>query len=156
MKKSKKKNMKILKFLIIVCMVFANSGCQAQNEVDDKQAMAMLKEFYTVYNTEWATNKNITLKKNLDSLQDKYCTARLINKLREPNLDHDMFIKDLNTDVEHLTTLTITKDSTKANTYIVSYKAPNTDPRGNDYIDQVVIHATVVKEKDRYKIDDIK
>jgi len=97
-------------------MAFANSGCQAQNEVDDKQAMAMIKEFYTVYNTEWATNKNITLKNNLDSLQDKYCTARLINKLREPYLDHDMFIKDLNTDVEHLTTLTITKDSIKANT----------------------------------------
>lgn len=130
--------------------------CHAQSNGNDKQAMTMLKHFYTIYNTEWATNHGLNKRQVLDSLMDIYCTSSLISKISEPNLDHDLLIKDLGTTVEYLNTITVTKDSTKTGTYIVSYNAPNEDPQGKEYIEKVIIHVTVVKEGESYKIDDVK
>lgn len=141
----------------MACMIaFTNMGCHAQSNVDDKQAMTMLKHFYTIYNTEWATNHDLNKRHVLDSLMNIYCTSSLISKISEPNLDHDMLIKDLYTTVEYLNTITVSKDSTKAGTYIVTYNAPNEDPQGREYIEKVTIHVTVIKEGDSYKIADVK
>jgi hypothetical protein len=149
--------MKILKlFFIVYIIALVNSGCQAQQGVDEKQAIAMLKEFYTAYNTVWTTNHGPSKKEKLDSLQNKYCTQNLITKIREPYLDHDLLISDSYTEPEYLSTLSVIKDLTKINGYIVSYKAPNTDPQGKDYIEQITIHVTVVKERESYKIDSVK
>ena len=137
---------------MVYVMTFINLGCYAQNNDDDKQAIAMLKHFYTIYNTEWATNQSLNTRHVLDSLMNIYCTSSLISKISEPNLDHDMLIKDLYTTVEYLNTITVTKDSTKIGAYIVSYNAPNEDPQGREYIDKVIIHVTVVKEGENYKI----
>lgn len=148
------KNLKTI--LVLSFTIFANSGCQAQQNDEDKRAISVIKNFYVLYNTEWSTNHGLDKRNKLDSLMNLYCTRNLISEVGEQYLDHDMLIKDLYTTVDYLNTITVTKDSTRTATYIVSYDAPSEDPLGNDYVEKVIIYVTVVKEGESYKIDNVK
>jgi hypothetical protein len=150
--------MKIVIYLFLTCILFlSNSSCaRSQNDVADKQAVQMLKEFYTAYNTTWSTTKGYVLTKKLDSLQRKYCTKKLKNEVKEFGLDHDPLIGDDYTDAEHLKTLTVTKDSAKASAYIVSYIAHTLSASNKPIDEKVIIHVTVVKEGESFKIAAVK
>ena len=148
--------MKTAIFLISIILL-TNANCaSSQNFTPDKQAIKMLKEFYTAYNTAWSTTKGHELAKKLDSLQLKYCTKKLIRQVKEAGLDQDPLIGIDYTDVEHLKTLTITNDSTKINTYVVSYIAHTLSASNKPIDEKVVIHATVIKEGKSFKIDTVK
>lgn len=150
--------MKTIIHYFIICVIFTcGSSCvHAQNDIADNQAIQMLKEFYTSYNIAWSIHAAPdVLVKRLDSLQKKYCTIKLRNELKEEfkqdGLDHDLLINDEYTDIEHLKTLTITKDKTKVNAYVVSYVVHTT--RAYKPVDQkVIIHLTIAKEGDGFKI----
>ncbi len=149
--------MKILiSFLITGIMLVNNIGCvRAQN--DEKQIVIMLKEFYTSYNSVWARgSKPAILKKELDSLFQKYCTNNLRNEVEKlfqsQGLDHDIFTNDFGTDNESLETMSITKDSTKINDYIISYIVNTEDPSNRKIKQRVTIHIAVAKETEGYKI----
>jgi hypothetical protein len=147
-------------FLFITSAIIS----KAQNSTSDQQVIQMLKEFYIAYNTAWATGKLSTTKdaailvKKLDSLQTKYCTIKLRKELKElykkERLDHDLLTNDEYTNVEHLKTLKITKDETKANAYIVSYVDHTMSPAYKPIDKTVIIHITVAKESGIYKIAD--
>ena len=66
--------MKFLKFLVLSSMILECSGCNGQTNINDKQPISMLKEFYTTY-------INVSLRvedlHKVDSLQQKYCTPQL-------------------------------------------------------------------------------
>lgn len=139
-----------------------NTGC-AQSQNEDEQIISMLREFYIAYNTVWenaTTYKPEEFENKVFSLQQKYCSDRLQGEIKKYyetyKLEHDLLTNDFGgTDSETLkSTLTITKDTTKENSYVVSYtvkiKAPST-PRE----EKNVIHLTVVKEKGSYKIDEV-
>jgi len=147
---------KISLILLFVICVFS---LKAQNNTSDPQVVQMLKEFYTAYNTAWASHLPATpLIKKLDSLQTKYCTIaarkELKKLLKASGLDHDALTNDEGTDVEHLKkTLKITKDPIKTNDYIVSYIDHTMTPAYKPIDKTVIIHVTVVKENGSFKID---
>jgi hypothetical protein len=103
--------MKIIVRLLIAGGVFLTgmSSLSAQ-AIDPARAMKMLKECYTAYNYTWATKKGTVLQKKLDSLEQRYCTPQLINKLKRMGPDYDLLAFNAYTDVQHLKTLTVTKD----------------------------------------------
>jgi hypothetical protein len=139
--------MKQIKFFSISCAIIisSNNFAQAQNEVESKEAMQMIKEFYIAYNTAWSSNISPkALDQKLDSLKMKYCSITLIIDLKG-DIDHDVIINDQYTDVQHLKTLTVSKAPTKLNSYIVSYIAPTTNPSNKPIEEKVVIHLTVMK-----------
>ena len=138
----------LLAFLIITSVI----ASKAQDSSSGQQAVHMLKEFYTAYNTAWSTTKGYVLIKKLDSLQRKYCTKKLRNEVKEIGLDHDPLIGIDYTDVEHLKTLSITKDPGNANGYIVFYMAHTLSASNKPTDEKVVIHVIVVKEEGVAKI----
>jgi hypothetical protein len=148
--------MKKLLFIILFLPLIA----QAQVNPSDKQAIEMLKEFYTKYNTAWANTNGKVLIKKLDSLQSEYCTSALRKELKKEfkrvGLDHDELINDDYTDVAHLNTLKITTDLHKANVYIVSYTVFTKDASNNPTQEKIVIHVSVVKENGSFKIASVK
>jgi len=87
-------------------------------------------------------------------LKLKYCAITLIVDLKG-DIDHDVLINDQYTDIQHLKTLTVTKDKTKINSYIVSYIAPTTNPLNKPIEEKVVIHLTVMKGARGIVIDSV-
>ena len=154
--------MKRVIYFITTLVFMINTGC-AQSQNEDEQIISMLREFYIAYNTVWenaTTYKPEEFENKVFSLQQKYCSDRLQGEIKKYyetyKLEHDLLTNDFGgTDSETLkSTLTITKDTTKENSYVVTYtvkiKAPST-PRE----EKNVIHLTVVKEKGSYKIDEV-
>jgi len=143
-------------FLASVLLLTNHNYAHAQNDVADKQAILMLKDFYTAYNTVWSTTKGFILVKKLDSLQRKYCTKKLRLEVKEDGIDQDPLVGIDYTDVEHLKTLVITKDPTKENTYIVSYIAHTLSAANKPIDEKVVIHVSVIKEGASFRIASVK
>jgi hypothetical protein len=143
-------------------MLVFMSGCgQAQNNTSEKQ-ITMLKEFYTKYNAIWSVPpKTIpydALVNKADSLNSIYCTTQLRTKAKEwfdGDGGHDLLRGDFYGDMMPKT-LSVIKDSTKSNEYIVSYTVHDTDPYGKEYTQQVTLHVTVIKEGESYKIDSVR
>lgn len=152
-----------MKTLLISClaifMLFSSSGCfHSQN--DEKQVEAMLKDFYTAYHKAWLKKSNPNVLMNeLDSLHQIYCTYSLRVELKklfqEQGLDHDIFTNDYGTNDESMKTLTITKDLTKVNGYIVSFMVNTEDPSNKIIKEKVVVNLLLKKENDIYKINEV-
>lgn len=160
------KHLKILnmKTLLISClaifMLFGSTGC-VHSQSDEKQVEVMLKDFYTAYHKAWAKKSTPNVLMNeLDSLHQVYCTNSLRVELKklfqEQGLDHDIFTNDYGTDNESMKTLTITKDLSKVNIYIVSYIVNTEDPSNKIVKEKVVVNLSVKKENDTYKINEVK
>jgi hypothetical protein len=135
--------------LFLLTLSFAN--LRAQNAAADKQAIAMLKTFYTKYITEIASSGKApgVSEKILDGLQKKYCTKALLKKLAGPtrgsDMDHDPFIKARDSNIGDEKTLVIKRNPKKANAYIVSYV--------DAYVHKkTVIDLMVVKDGNGFKI----
>ncbi|MGC9342619.1 MAG: hypothetical protein ACP5E3_07970 [Bacteroidales bacterium] len=149
----------ILHLFIITILLISNINC-AQSQNKNEQVIEMLKEFYTAYNKAWENiDDPLTLKNTLVSLQQKYCSEKLQNKLKDfykmYGLDHDLLLDDVGTDTITLQkTLSVTKDLEKDNSYVVSYIANIEDP-DKTLKKKVTIHLTVVNEKDSFKIDQV-
>jgi hypothetical protein len=154
--------MKRIKYFITILVFMINTGC-AHSQSKDEQIISVLKEFYIAYNAIWenATSyKPEDFEEKVFSLQQKYCSNKLQSEIKKYyetyKLEHDLLTNDFGgTNSEKLkSTLTIVKDTTKENSYIVSYvieiKA-HSAPRE----DKNVIHLTVIKEGENYKIDEV-
>lgn len=150
--------MKVFNFTIVCALIFFNASCGMESSADSGiEAMNTIKQFYTLYNAEWTSSRNPYEKKHiLDSITYKFCTKELVTQIREPDLEHDLFIKDVYTTPEYLNTISVSRDSTSLNTFIVTYKAPLEDPQGKEYIDTVTIYVSVINLDGTYKISAIK
>ena len=154
--------MKPIIFLSVVCiMVFSNSCIQAQNTINENGVEIMIKDFYTKYSNIWE-NTPISVPANvlhekLDSLAQKYCTKKIRNEAKAWFVNgQDLFTNDYGMDIESLKTLIITKDTSKVNCYIVCFTTTNSDASGKPVKQNVVLHVSVMKEKEEYKINDVK
>jgi len=151
--------MRKIAILFISSILLLCSGCNAQN--NDDLIVAMLKEFYTSYNILWSKNiQPDNLIKQKDSLQQKYCTKEFQKELKKifevHGLDHDVLINDVYSEyIESLKTMSITKDKTKENTYLVTYDAIVTGIDYKKIIQKVQIFVVVVKEDGAFKIDNV-
>jgi hypothetical protein len=148
-------------FIFLIYLVSLTTlACGQARQDTNTDAVNMLKEFYTAYNTAWSNNSGNVLIKKLDSLQSKYCTRMYYKELRkefkEVGLDHDELINDVATDVDHLNTLKVVKDLKKPNEYIVSYMFFGKDVSNNPLQEKIVIHVLLIKENGIYKIAAIK
>jgi hypothetical protein len=132
-------------FLTVILLLINGCG-QAQTKSSDEQAIKILNEFYSNYIIE--NSKSQIDQKTINSLKSKYCTSRLLNKIKIEDLDYDPFLNAQDCDAEWLKTLTITRDSRKPNFYIISF-VDNLSNKKN------YIRLSVIKEKDTYKIDTI-
>lgn len=147
--------MKTLIYTFFVCLIFlSENGCAyAQNDIANQQAIKMLKEFYTAYLTAWSTlGASDVHDKKLYSLQKQYCTIEFRKNLKKWGLDQDPLINGEFTDVKHLNTLTITKDLTKPNFYIVSYVDHALSPSYKPIDKTVIVYVTIVKIAGSFKI----
>ncbi|HVV55801.1 MAG TPA: hypothetical protein VHC47_10770 [Mucilaginibacter sp.] len=134
-------------FLTLIAIAFNfNNYAQAQNSSSDRKAISMLNFFYTSYITEVSNGNPRTFKRNIDSIQKKYCTTTLLAKIKKKELDTDPFLKAQDSNIEFLKTLVIKKDFKKPNTYIVSY---------GDNNDKTTIHLVVKEQKEVFKIFDL-
>ena len=133
-------------FLITINTTFLSA--QSQKE----QVIAMIKEFYSAYITEVSgSNPLIVSEKKLDSLQKTHCTTKLLQLLPDIIIETgaDPFLKAQDSNLKCLETLTVKKDLTINNGYIVSYM----DVYSKKLITMWLI---VVKKGSGFKIDSIK
>jgi hypothetical protein len=105
----------------------------------------MLKNFYTSYINQFSNPDPQLTTKNLKNLQKKYCTTNLLSKIAKANMDGDPFIKGQDLAVSALKTLDVKRDTKGQNSYIVSWGSST----------KKIIHLTVVKETDGFKIDSV-
>ena len=149
-----------LKFkLIMLVSMFGIIGC-VHSKDDSDIKIAMLKEFYISYNSIWGSDSDFgIIVRELDSMRQKYCTEKFILELNEEveshGYDHDILTGDLSADENYLQDISIVKDSLMKNWYIVSYKATieaNSKPEKIE----VKLQVEVIKEDDKYKINDVK
>jgi len=148
--------------IILSVAVMANSCVKAQNSSMNNGVEKMIMEFYTKYcnlwnNTPSSVPANI-LDEKIDSLAQKYCTNSLRDEAKSWFQDgHDLFTNDWGIDVESLKSLSIVKDSTKSNTYTVSYIV-ETFPISPDkpVKKRITFQVSVIKENDIYKINEVK
>ena len=141
----------IIYFLIISNALLTNCNCaNAQNQ----PALQMLKKFYTARSSVKFIEKDSA---KWNSIQKIYCTQKIRKEAKEWYDDgHDLFTNDLGIDIESLKTLTIIKDPTKENNYVVSYIV-NFHVSPNEWEKKkVTLHVCVVKEDESYKIASVK
>ena len=130
---------------IVAVLSFTSQYAQCQNRNDEKEVLKLLNEFYHKYITE---NSKVPLDEvRINSIKAKYCTSRLINRIKNQRLDYDPFLNAQDCDITWLETLVVNKGITQ-NQYIVSYKDNFTK---ND----VIIKLNVVKQGGSFKIDSI-
>lgn len=113
----------------------------------------MLKDFYTNYFSAFVEPPGALSQKKLDLIQKQFCTKAFYKKIPEiiEQTDSDVFLKAQDSDIKYLKTLTISKDL-KNEEYIVSYIA---DAMPEKKI-TIIIHLTLVKEGNSYKISAVR
>ncbi|WP_426059773.1 DUF3828 domain-containing protein [Hymenobacter sp. B1770] len=113
----------------------------------------MLKEFYTAYITEGAKAPTPFNLAKSRALQKKYCTASLSSKInaqyKSGQLEADPFLQAQDVDISWLKTLSFNRNASRLNTYTVSYF----DAESNE---KIVIHLTVIKQGDSFRISAIR
>lgn len=143
------------KFLCVILIVNSAISCSPENQ-DGKCEIEMLKEFYVAHCSLYHLSQD---NKRTDSLVDKYCTPRLsaiIKAINEQSYyEHDPLTKDAGIDSLSLKTLIVKKDPQKTNGFIVTFSVIQDAPDMSKVKTDVIIHLTVVRENDKFKIDEI-
>ena len=127
---------------------------------ENENKIAMLNEFYIAYNTAWGSDSNFgIIVHQLDSMRQKYCSKKFILELNKEveshGYDHDIVTGDLAADEKYLQDISIVKDSSMKNWYIVSYIGIIID-NSNPVKIEVKLQVEVINEDGSYKINDVR
>lgn len=149
--------------LISILLVLISQSCKQKIQpttdivnVDHKKTeintnqegqIQIIKDFYTAYILECDKPLPLDFEK-IDSLKTKYFTKRLLDKLKEEDLDYDPILNTQDCDKKWIETLKIVPDINQKGIYTVSYTNGN-DKEANQ------IRLAVTKIAERYLIDDI-
>lgn len=132
--------------------------CYAQSTND--QVSISLRNFYKSYDSVWVNVDNpVTLKEKLKQLQQNYCSSSLQKRINDYyaiyGLDHDLILDDALPDTSiFMNTLTITKETTSNNSYIVSFSTIDSDP-GSTTQRQIYLRLSMINEDNKLKINNI-
>jgi hypothetical protein len=141
--------------LTVILLFFINKLSYAQSIIDDKQAVQMLKEFYTAHGNTAYSSKGLH---KLDSLKKQYCSLNFRKKLsaefKAHGLDHDLMTNDYGIDKKALNSLKITKIPYKVNIYQVIYNIDTTNG-GKPIIQKVLLKVKVILENGGLKISSV-
>jgi len=141
---------KIIFLSLFTLLFMTGSSVYSQKISEEKQVIALLKEFYTIYMTTVANDQPLQSEKKIDSLKKKYCTKRLL--LRLPTLanqiDADPFLNAQDSSIDCLKTLSVRKNPKAFNQFIVTYFDIYSQSK-------FIIYLTIVKENGNFKIDSI-
>lgn len=150
---------------IICVFVFwgflSNCSYGYKTNENEKQKLEMLKEFYTIYIKQVADGPaGESGEQAINAIRKKYCSSRLLKELKKKfengQLDYDPFLKAQDSDTSLLKTLSITKDEHKENVYEVSYSYDRLSGNRSEMIKEtVIIHLTLIKANNQYKIDSV-
>jgi hypothetical protein len=119
------------------------------SDFDSKQAIAMLKEFYTNYLYAIDARNYV----EADSIISKYSTKQMLKQLEQAVIDeydYDLFLNGQYFELEWLKAMSIYADSVGVNDYIVAFK------HYSDYYEREIRHKIklhLVKINNHYKID---
>lgn len=129
-------------------------GINTQKVEEEEKAISMLREFYAAYSMNDLRLEDFP---EIDSLLKKYVTPQLREETNKYLQDgHDLMTDDWGISDEMLSTMKISMDSTKENTYIVSYIIDSYPVAPDKPIKkQVVLQVTVLKEGEDYKIESV-
>ena len=134
------------KALVIFLLITAFIGAKAQDAPQLPPDIDMLKFFYTAYMLPFVNESDLrvtTRKQTL--LRRTYCTERCLTRYQQlyEETGADPFIKALDSNLEAVKSVEITKDAKLPNRYTVTYNLP----------DKTTIDLSMVKEKGEWKID---
>ena len=133
--------------VLLTAFMFFHHPVRTQAASPNDAATEMLKEFYTRYITE--ISKTSPSAKKLHSIRKQYCTAGLLSRMKELELDYDPFINAQDTDDSWIKTLSVKRHPEKGKgLYIVSFS--DTESKTT-----ITVTLSVVKEGDDYKIGGI-
>jgi hypothetical protein len=139
---------KMLRFLLLISCLFLVPchGLYAQHAPADREAVAMLKEFYAAYITAFSALPTADALKKLHALPKRYCTATLLRKInRQGYLDADPFTQSQDVDLSWRNTLVVRKEAGNANFYTVTL--------GDDVSRfKVAIHVTVLQQGTGFRL----
>jgi hypothetical protein len=144
----------------ILFILFILSIINAQSPSDDSRAINMLRCFYVSYDSAWISIDNHNaLKNQLLFLQQNYCSDSLQGVVNEYynkfGLDHDLFLDDAMPDMAtFVATLTVIKDTTRVNSYIVSFTYNVNNP-GETGQRQIALRVGVVNVNNSLKINSV-
>ena len=140
-----------MKKIIFIFLIVTIAGVsKSQATLDEKQAIAMLKTFYTAYMS--ADGNNI-----LGGFRKKYCTPKCEKQIKQliEETDSDPIIKAQDSAPQWAKTLLIKRDLNKPNVYTVSY---HYDVIGDDqkpHKTTLTINLVVIKINGVFKVDKI-
>jgi len=146
------------KVIIIFLFIISAAISKAQNNsTDEKQAVIMLKTFYTAYMSEFSDNNIKHLEIQLSQLRKNYCTIKCEKEYKKlvDETDSDPIIKAQDSDAKWTKTLSVVRDPKNQNLYIVSY---NNDEYGEDgklHKQTTTSKLIVIKQNSSFKIDSI-
>jgi hypothetical protein len=150
--------MRFLKLFFMISVIHAE--CYAQGNINDKKAIAMLKEFYVAHQNIESTIRSAPPKVyvgKVDSLQKKYCTLALRNKAKKYTENGiDFLTNDKGIDSGSFKTMTIVRDPTNENNYLVCYDVLDVNYPKTPVKLHIVLHVGVLNESGHYKVASVK
>jgi hypothetical protein len=140
--------MQYRKIIVLFLLVTTIVGCRlTEKKSAEMQAIATLKEFYTLWITE---NAKSQIDENaIDAIKQKYISSDLLASLNELELDYDPFLDAQDCDEKWLKTIEIKPVEGKENVFIVCYQTH--DFRGKR---ENCITLFIVKINGKYQIND--
>lgn len=139
--------------LILLSLTSFSCWTSKSQEVQNPEEFVL--SFYKTYHSIWASEDLFNKRQSLDSVLQMYLTQELFSKVKEPNLDHDLVIKDHYTTPEYLHTLAVAKIENSENCFVVSYKAPGETPSGDIQLVDIKISICLIKIDDAFKVSSI-
>ena len=125
-----------------------SSEKQPVTDSETAQAIAMLKEFYTLYITENAKVQDFD-RKAVEALENKYLINEFRKKRRDADLDYDPILHAQEVDADWIKTLEINPVAGQKDVYTIRYRYRQDEENGQS----VTVH--LVNRDGEYLIDDI-
>lgn len=137
--------------IVFTSILFTSNISCAPNQDEAGKKMKMIREFYTAYISEVSGSQSPKIMaENLEELQSKYCTKRLIEELPEiiESTEADPFLKSQDGNLEWLNSLSVWQNEDNINQYYVSFIDTLSKSK-------VIVKLTITEEDGSYKIDSI-
>ena len=144
-----------MKKAALIILFIINAGISKSQNIEEKQAIAMLKTFYTAYMSEFSKDDVAGLERTLAQLRQTYCTAKCEKQYKRlvAETDSDPIIKAQDSDAKLAKSIIITRNLKKPNQYTVSYSYEVYKKGGKLGKEIVTINLLLIKENGHYKIN---